>query len=327
MNILKLVTTPGSSHFQEQVRALRNNGVNCDIMSTSPADNDSQSPLNILPKQIRNTYKGVTFYKNIFQTNFTKEYDVIHATSGRIAPFALLQPKRPVVLTYWGTDLLEKRWGGYNRPLLRFYSKHADATIVRNEEMKNILNQGAYVIPNGIDMEKFSPMSQNNALKKVDWNPEQKHVLFPYNPHRSVKQYPLAKEVIEEVNKQIDNKVNLHVVSGEPHSKIPVYMNAADTLLLTSKHEGSPNTVKEAMACNCPIISTNVGDVKERLKEVSQSYICEDKSELVEKLIKVLSTNERSNGRRQIQDLNLENIANQYINVYKTVCKTSNDTV
>ena len=57
---------------------------------------------------------------------------------------------------------------------------------------------------------------------------------------------------------------------------IPYYMNSADCILFTSIQEGSPNVIKEALACNIPIVSTNVGDVKERLETIDGCFVIDD---------------------------------------------------
>ena len=96
-------------------------------------------------------------------------------------------------------------------------------------------------------------------------------------------------------------------------------MNAADALLLTSKLEGSPNTVKEAMACNLPVVSTDVGDVRTRLENVTPSAVCTSEAELVDRLVEVLETGERSNGRTHVETVSWDRMADEIIQVYNHV--------
>jgi len=98
-------------------------------------------------------------------------------------------------------------------------------------------------------------------------------------------------------------------------------MNAADVMLLTSKHEGSPNTVKEAMACNIPVVSTPVGDVRERLAGVSPGGVGATESELVVLVEDVLSNPTRSNGREAVQEVSWDRIGDQIIDIYQSVLR------
>ena len=103
---------------------------------------------------------------------------------------------------------------------------------------------------------------------------------------------------------------------------MPLYLNAASLLLLTSKWEGSPNIVKEAMACNIPVVSTKVGDI-EYLFENTQGYYYTDSDadKLAEKINYVLNNDIKPNGRQRIIDLKLdsESVANKLIQLYQEV--------
>jgi len=94
------------------------------------------------------------------------------------------------------------------------------------------------------------------ARREIGWDDGRAHVLYPYDPARSVKNLPRTKRVVDAAADRVDGAVALDVVTDVPHRRMPTYLNAADALLLTSEHEGSPNTVKEALACNLPVVST-----------------------------------------------------------------------
>jgi glycosyltransferase involved in cell wall biosynthesis len=119
----------------------------------------------------------------------------------------------------------------------------------------------------------------------------------------------------------LDDPVTFHSVSGVPHAEMPTYMNAADALLLTSNREGSPNTVKEAMACNLPVVATDVGDVAERLDGVSPAAVGETDAELITGLIEVLEADARSDGRDHVRDVSLESMAERIRTVYADVLR------
>jgi teichuronic acid biosynthesis glycosyltransferase TuaC len=104
-----------------------------------------------------------------------------------------------------------------------------------------------------------------------------------------------------------------------PPDLIPTMMNAADCLLLTSDWEGSPNVVKEALACNLPVVSVGVGDVRERLRGVQPSLIVSrDAQEIGKGLAEVLNQSQRSNGHQLISHLSSEAIARRIVSVYRT---------
>jgi glycosyltransferase involved in cell wall biosynthesis len=105
---------------------------------------------------------------------------------------------------------------------------------------------------------------------------------------------------------------------GVPHDRMPYLMNAADALIFTSLQEGSPNAVKEALACNLPVVSVPVGDVAERLRGVSNCELVQedDPDALATALERVLQRGGRSDGRTAVANLDERVIAQRVINVY-----------
>lgn len=300
MKVLNLVTSP-RPFFRLQVRSLEALGHTVDTVEV-PGRNSQ--------KDVRSHFDYLRFYISVLSA-IRPKYDIIHANYGLTAPFALAQPIRPVVLTLWGSDL-----SGKYESVTKCCARFCDEVIVRSEEMNQKLEQEAHVIPAGIDLDQFKPFSKTEAREVVGWDTSKKHVLFPYSPSRSVKNYPLAERVVDRVNQRCQSDVLLHTVYGVNHDKVPHYMNAADALLLTSDREGSPNTVKEAMACNTPVVSTDVGDVAHRLSEVENSAVCKNESELVEELLSTLQSGGKSNGREKIRELSSERMSLEIANVY-----------
>lgn len=309
MRVLSLVTKRGVGVYEQQVETLREAGVEVDTLvppgSHGVAGRESRSPVDYL-----------RFFPQVFRRSLDG-YDLIHANFGLTAPMALAQVRLPVVLSLWGSDLHgEFGW------LSRLCARWCDAVVVMSEAMADELDRDCHVVPHGIDFEKFRPEPKADARARLDWDEDARHVLFPYAPDRTIKNFPRAERVVERARERLDSPVRLQTVSGVSHDEIPTYMNAADVLLLTSDAEGSPNTVKEALACNLPVVSTRVGDVPERLDGVRPSAVCDDDADLADALADVLSNPRRSNGREAVRDLRLERTGARLRDVYETVART-----
>lgn len=307
MKVLNLINAR-KPFLMDQIRALEEHGVECDTICV-PGDfyaDDSDFTR-------RSVWDYVKFYPMVL-SRVSPEYDVIHAHYGLTAPFALAQPHRPVVLSLWGRDLFGPASG-----VTRVCAKLCDEVIVRSEEMRDELGFDAHIVERGVDIERFKPKNQDEAQKEIGWDRTCKHVLFPYSPKRDKKNYPLAEDVVKKVNENYDEDVVLHAVHNEPHDKIPAYMNAADVLLMTSrqKSEGSPNTVKEALACNLPVVSTPVGDVNDLLEGVSNSFVCHSEKELTRRTIEILKSGDRSNGTEKIASLTWNKTTKQLLSIYR----------
>ena len=151
------------------------------------------------------------------------------------------------------------------------------------------------------------------------------YVLFTKMIADPVKDYPLAKTVIDRVNELSNERVELLEFTGYTREQSTMLMNAVDAILMTSKTEGSPQVIKEAMACGCPIVSVDVGDVKERVSMVEGCYVSETRNsdELAELLCKALSFKRKTNGREALMRQNLTNkmIAERLICIYRTILK------
>lgn len=308
MRVLNLVTTERARFFRQQRATLGELGVE-ETTLTVPGDHtyDDGSThersavdyLRFLPTVVRRSLDG---------------YDLVHANYGLTAPHALAQLRLPVVLSLWGTDLM----GTYG-PIAKASARFADAVVVMSERMAAELDQPCRVIPHGVDLDLFEPMPTAHARAELGWDEGARHVLFPYPPGRGVKDYPRAERVVSHVRDRLDEPVAFHSVTGEPHDRMPLYMNAADVLLLTSRREGSPNAVKEALACNLPVVATDVGDVPERLDGVSHSRVARSDEELVDGVAAALRAGTRSNGRAAAEAVSAEETGTRLLDVYEEV--------
>jgi len=308
LRVLNLVTTAETRFFRQQVAALRDRGVESDVLAVPTA-----TEFDYGGDAERTALNYLRFVPKVWRASFGA-YDLIHANYGLTAPAAVLQPNLPVVLSLWGSDLM----GRYG-PVSEWCARHCEAVVVMSEEMATILDRDATVIPHGVNLDTFSPRPTHEARTELGWPADEYHVLFPYPPTRAVKNFERAERVVDTAASRLGAPITLQTVSGEPHERMAVYHNAADCLLLTSDREGSPNSVKEAMACNTPVVATDVGDVRERLSGVSQSYVRSSTSGLTAALIAVLEAGVPSNGRRAAQDITPAQTARRLEAVYRTV--------
>ncbi len=311
MRVLSLVTTPSARFYQQQCRVLRDHGVEIDTYSV-PGSRLAEN--NELDGRTPSTY--LRFYGSAVKESFS-DYDLVHSSYGLTAPPAVIQPNVPSVLTFWGSDLM-----GQYGSVSKLCARYADEVVVMSTDMAETLGQACHIIPHGIDTTRFEPMDRETARDEIGWNHDDYHVLFPYATERPVKNYPRARHVVSAADSELEAQVRLHTVSGVPHDQMPYYFNAADVLLLTSDREGSPNSVKEALACNVPVVSTDVGDVSERLRDVTLSVVTDSDADLAAGLVEVLADGGRSNGRVMVDDIGLETQTERLYRVYESAIES-----
>jgi len=311
LRVLNLVTNADSQFFEAQIDELERRGVEMTTLSV-PGENHSQS-VDAGTEGSRSVWNYARFFPSVLLHSLDS-YDLLHANYGLTAPMAVAQPRLPVVLSLWGSDLM----GKYG-PLTKRLAPHCDTVIVMSEGMAASYGRECRVIPHGVDLDVFAPMDQDHAREEVGWPRDERTVLFPYPPKREVKDYPRARRLVDRASARLDRPVTLRTATDIPHERMPYYLNAADALLMTSKREGSPNTVKEAIACNLPVVSTDVGDVRERLAPVEPSTVSDDDAELAAGLAEILRRGERSNGRTHAAEIGVERMGRRLLSVYESV--------
>ena len=194
-----------------------------------------------------------------------------------------------------------------------------ELTIVMSTRMRKLCKsvKRCIVFPHGVDFEQYFPVDRDQARKAIGWPLDKKIILFPANPARDVKNFPLAEKTVTLLH---DDQVILESFVNVPDDWMNFYYNAADVLLMTSKHEGSPCVVKEAMACNLPIVSTDVGDVFETTRGTDGCSVCSsDPVSLAAAVASVLKEGHRTKGREKIDYLDLDSVIKKQIGFYEKV--------
>ena len=294
MHVL-FVASYNSGHFapfvMEQAQALQRLGCEVDFFAVI-----GKGPLGYL----RNLH-DLKVITRAFQA------ELIHAHYGLSGLLATLQHIVPVVVTYHGSDL--------NEPLVRPFSqlamRRADWNIrVFGPEAKR---PNETLLPCGIDLPTGKEQLPPDVLQ-----PGRKHILFAGAFDNPVKDAALAKQAVAPVA-----DAQLIELRGFTREQVYALMQACDALLLTSRSEGSPQVIKEAMACGLPIVTTNVGDVALRLQNLDGCFIANSRNpqEITDLLHKSLDFNGKTDGRQRLIDQGLTNdrVAAQLLNIYQQV--------
>ena len=266
----------------------------------------------------------VNYFKAFFQLRrIIKEekFDLIHAHHVFCGIIVYFSSKCPTIVSFLGSDVKEK----FKNKLVNWLVRKDLKFIFKSKVMlKSVrISEEKYkIIPNGLNLSLFPVTPKADARQKLGLDLNKFYILFisAVSIHRPVKRYKLAEESVKYFKEKYNKNIEIHAFSDIPQDKLYLYYNAYDCFLLTSVSEGSPNAVKEAIFCNLPIISVDVGDVKERIRNLENSFIVKDNSyDISEAINEVMKNNSRSNGRETIQSLDEVVIAK---NIYKYYLET-----
>jgi len=283
---------------QEQVEGLRMRGLDVDVLVVGG-------------KRRKLSYiDGVQrFRRHLHQ----RQYDLIHAHYVFSGIVARLQRGCPLLVSFHGAAEMVG-WVGL---LCKMLAPLADAVTVTSLEHKAQLGRkDAYVIPCGVDLDLFVPMPKEEARQRLGLPLEKKLVLF-VGILRPEKRLDVIQAAVQMLQHE-DESIELIIATGQPHERIPLYMNACDVLALASDYEGSPVVIKEAMACNLPIVSVDVGDVAQMIGGTEGCYVCQrEPVDMAQKLKLALGRGQRTNGRRVAQRLGLDTTIDSLLHIYE----------
>jgi teichuronic acid biosynthesis glycosyltransferase TuaC len=286
-----------NAFIKEQVRALEQEGVKASYFFI--------------------TGKGVSGYlkqlKNLKQTIKTQRPEIIHAHYGLSGALAVLQRKIPVVTTFHGSDVNNKKVLWYSRFAASF-SKHN--IVVEKSFAAKLRNEGkTSVVPCGLNFDTFFSTDKQVVRNELCIPPDQPLILFSSAFDVPVKNYPLAKAATDLVFNS-----TLMELKGFSRDDVCKLMNAADLLLLTSYSEGSPQVVKEAIACGLPVVSTPVGDVPQLAAHIPGITITSyEPANVAAAIQKTLAQNARIKPTDYIKNYDNRIIARNIITIYKNI--------
>ena len=303
------------------------------------------------------TRKGITGYLRelplLRRLIRAEQPDIVHAHFGLCGLLANLQRRVPVVTTYHGSDINVPKILRFSRIAMRFsafniFVSARSASLAmgngqwamgsnmairrRGEEAKRRLGKYS-LLPCGINIPKPWSELQNQQVDQLTLNQwvqdklsaDVKHVLFAGAFDNAVKDPELAKAACTSLlaSSPLASRLILVELKGYNRNQVNALMYNCDALLMTSKTEGSPQVIKEAMACGCPIVSVDVGDVAERVNGVKGCYVVQSREpkDIADALLKAIAFEGRTNGREKIVEMGLSNehVAERLLEIYKGV--------
>jgi teichuronic acid biosynthesis glycosyltransferase TuaC len=257
--------------------------------------------------------------------------DIVHAQYGTMtSALCAFLTCHKLVVTFRGSDLnpdssvsfIRLRMGHI---LSQFSALRANRIVCVSQELKDRLwwrKSLATVVPSGVDTDAFRPQPRDQARRALGWNPAERVVLLNVGNAPANKGLKTAEAAVEVAQAAID-PIRLLVVSGEvAPERMPLYINASDCVLVASDWEGSPTIVQEAMACNVPVVATNVGDVAVRLRKVVPSKVVDrTPASLGAALAEILRLGQRSNGAEMLGEISLDVATGRLIDLYHQIAQ------
>ena len=258
-----------------------------------------------------------------------ERFDLVHAHYGTVGFLASFQPL-PFVVSFCGDDLLGTPDGAQGitlssrlqRMLSRYAARRARAIVCKSEQLRAALpdpadRSRAYVLPNGVDTTRFRPGNRAAARQRLGLSADGLQVLFPHTPRVARKRLDRAEAAVATLA-QRGVAARLWIVQGVPHAQMPDYYQAADCLLLTSEQEGSPNAVKEALCCDLPVVSVDVGDVRAWIDQSPGSIVVNAEPDAIARGLEQVLKQRSTDGSRVRDALSAQRITQQLIEVYRS---------
>lgn len=269
---------------KEQVESLKKIGIDCDVFYC-----DGKG---------RGFKQYITYVPKLWWKILTEHYDVLHchhALSLIILTMTLWPFFKKTVLSYQNDP--DREWGG---KFFKFFYLFVNKFIVKNRSEYLKYSKMVY-LPNGCNQDFFRPMDMMECREKLGWDKAKQYIIYMDSNKgaRTQKRKDRFDEVVSLLNSQYGWNAEEVVMRNVDRPLVPLYLNAANLHMISSDFEGSPNSVKECMCCNTPVVSTDVGNVKEMIGDIEGAYVTKtfEAKELAECVDKVLSSKTPFNGR------------------------------
>ena len=244
-------------------------------------------------------------------------FDLIHAHYGLTGAVAAFQRRAPYVVTFHGSDI-HIPW---QRRVSRLGGRTAAARIFVSDRLRSAAGAGGdHVIPCGVDLDRFRPGGSMEARRQLGIPEDALVVVFPGDPARPVKNYPLFRAALEALPAALRERLREIPLAGLPPDEVPKRLQAADAVLVTSRYEGAGSVAKEAVACGTPVVSVDVGDIPTVVEGLPGCAIAErDPGALSRALAAALEPRPAWDGRARLSALGVdsESVARRVLAVYR----------
>lgn len=253
------------------------------------------------------------YFKALLDLRKRKKSDLIHAHGGLPAFLSVLLFREPVISTFHGSDINSGKTKLISA-IAAFLSRKSIYVSPHLRE-KSLYKRKSVVIPCGVNLELFKPREMADCRRMLNLETTGKYILFSSAFSNPVKNYPLLKAALQLWEGEPPRVIELKGIARE---QVPVFMNAANICVLTSFSEGSPQFIKEALACNRTVVATPVGDIKELIGNSSNCRITNfTPHDLCNSIVQLINESE-SNGRESMKSYDLGVIAAEVLKVYKS---------
>lgn len=277
----------------------------------------------------RSRWEYVRGVVRLRRTLASSRFDLVHAHYGLTGLVGRCQRRVPLVVSMLGSDLL---WAP-QRVLSRAAGAAAEFNLVMSREMRTLLGMDhCCVLPNGTDLGIFRPLPPGEARARTGWSSREFVVVFPADPRRAVKDFPLAESAAAAARLRGASDLRLVPTFGRSQEDHNLQLNAADACLLTSRWEGSPNAVREALAVGLPVVSVPVGDAAELLDGIPWCAVrprrAADLAGALLGLWHARRTQERPirhDGRARVQLYSSDRVASHLARIYERVLAGERD--